>query len=93
MKFKVVVSDQAGADIDRLERWLLDRQASAAPRVGDAIRTKIADLQTLPNRGRLLTDGFREVLARFGRGAYVIRYRVVDRTVCITRIRHSRENR
>jgi plasmid stabilization system protein ParE len=49
-----------------------------------------------PERGRPATrSGFRELVVPFGRGAYVIRYRI-DRTrdaVVITRLWHGREQR
>jgi len=53
-------------------------------------------LRDLPERGRpAARRGYRELIVPFGRGAYVIRYRIdYDRnTVVIVRIWHGRELR
>jgi plasmid stabilization system protein ParE len=48
----------------------------------------------MPERGRPSpVEGFRELAIPFGRKVYVARYRVDARTVLITRIHHSNEDR
>lgn len=91
MSFKVVVTPKASADVDRLEAWLLAINPPAAAKVGPLLDNAIASLEALPNRGRLLSDGVRELVVRFGRAAYLVRYVVWEDTVLITGILHSRE--
>jgi len=48
-----------------------------------------------PRIGRALDaqGDLREVTARFGAGAYVLRYRIDGETIVIIRVRHSLERR
>ncbi len=49
-------------------------------------------LAEFPDRGRRgPIANFRELVVAFGRSAYVLRYRVGEAEVLITRIRHARE--
>ena len=52
----------------------------------------LASLATFPRRGRG-HEGPRELVVPFGRGPYVVRYRVFDDVVVITRVSHGRERR
>jgi plasmid stabilization system protein ParE len=55
-----------------------------------------SSLGDLPERGRPATrPGYRELVVPFGRGAYLIRYRIdfQRQTVVIVRIWHGREQR
>lgn len=90
----IQVSPRAYDDIQHLERWLAERAPQAAARVGPTLFAAMKSLEDFPERGRQAT-GFRgrELFARFGGQAYVIRYRVeVDRVVIAT-VHHSLERR
>lgn len=64
------------------------------PRAAEEIAKGIETLAEFPDRGRpMLRSGRREVFIPFGRGAYVIQYRVIDQVVFVARIFHSREDR
>jgi len=53
----------------------------------------MASLVELPERGRPRGTLTRELNAAFGRSIYVIRYRVIEEQVIITRVFHGRERR
>lgn len=84
-------------DIDRLQAFLAqkspDAAAMAARKIRDAARSLI---ETSPERGTSLgRSGFRQLFVRFGRGSYVIRYRLdtVRNELVVVRIWHGRERR
>jgi plasmid stabilization system protein ParE len=67
-----------------------------SPRSAERVRAStieaLESLNQMPNRGRPASEeDFRELVVRFGRTGYVIRYRVRDDVVDVTRIKHSRE--
>ena len=85
----------AFADIERLHAFLAPKNPRAANRVVDIIFAAAMSLRTAPRSGRPLDHGFRELVARFGKGGYVLRYRVDEEkdALIIVRIWHSRERR
>jgi plasmid stabilization system protein ParE len=92
----LVVSPEALADLHRLREFLATRNAGAADRATDALSRAIGSLAGFPDRGRLSAiDAVRELLVRFGRSAYVIRYahEVELETIVVLRVWHSREDR
>ena len=93
MKYRLVISSAASKDVDRLEAWLLDKDPGAAIEVGEVLERAIASLNELPERGRPVASDTRELDVKFGRGRYVVRYRVSERQVVVTRIFHGRERR
>jgi plasmid stabilization system protein ParE len=52
-------------------------------------------LRDAPRKGRPLGKIYRELIVRFGKSAYIIRYRIEDskQTVFVVRIWHGRERR
>lgn len=92
MSWRVVVSPEAAADLDRLEQWLLDKHPLAAERVGPLLRSALASLAELPHRGHG-RGVLRELVVRFGQNGYIVRYRVFEDVVLITRVFHAREDR
>lgn len=82
-------------DIDRLYRFLIDKDALAAERAMRTISSSADKLQGLPEIGRPMGDdtGRRELIVPFGAGAYVLRYRIHRATVVIIRVWHGREAR
>jgi plasmid stabilization system protein ParE len=59
-----------------------------------AIASAIQSLDQFPERGALVRGAnWRELVVRFGRDGYVVRYRVTPSVVLVTRIFHGREDR
>jgi plasmid stabilization system protein ParE len=54
---------------------------------------RILSLSEQPFKGVERPSDMREIFVKFGKSAYVIRYRVTDDAVIITRIWHGRQNR
>jgi plasmid stabilization system protein ParE len=89
---RIIIAPQALDDIERLVQWLLEAGAEqAAARAKLTIEAAIDSLEDFPERGASRGRGMRELIAPFGAGAYVLRYRVGANAVLIARIRHSRE--
>jgi addiction module RelE/StbE family toxin len=86
---------QAYADVERLHDFLSAKNPNAADRVVDLLFESAKSLKDVPDKGRPLKAGFRELIVAFGKGAYILRYRV-DETktaIVVARIWHSREKR
>ena len=85
----------ARRDIGRLVEFLAERNEPAATKAGELIIDAVTSLSTLSERGHpAAVQGWRDLFVRFGRGGYIIRYRVVDdKTVFVTRIFHNLERR
>lgn len=93
---KVIVSDEASVDLDRLQAFLFEKDARAARRAIAAIVSAIDSLEIFPERGRpSAAKGSRDLTIRFGKSAYIVRYvyRASRRTVMIVRVWHGREDR
>ena len=92
---KVSLSAVAVGDLDRLGRFLGERNPAAAVRAAKTIADAIASIGQMPGRGASTMKGARRLSVAFGRGAYLIDYRVdhQEAVTLILRIRHSREAR
>jgi len=91
---KIVWCPEASEDIDTLYHSLNERNDWAASRLLRVIQMTVANLMSKPAAGRPMADdsGRREIFLRFGAGAYVIRYRIVDPTsLAIIRVSHVAE--
>ena len=86
---------EALADVERLHDFLVRKDPTVAARAVRAILDGAGRLQELPELGRPLADGTdrRELVVRFGAGAYVLRYRIDRDAAVIIRVWHSREAR
>lgn len=94
----VRLSPEAISDLDRLDRFLRERNPAAADRMLSEVYASALSLRIHAARGaRWQFDSgqhdVRELLVLFGRQAYVIRYQILDDAVRILRIHHSREDR
>ena len=90
----VLVSQRAANDVSRLEDWLIERNPSAAIKVGRLLREAFSSLAELPERTAVIDAAqHRELVLRFGRGGYVIRYVIRPDAVVVTRVWHSLEDR
>jgi toxin ParE1/3/4 len=93
---KLIVSETALADLERLHAFLADKSPRAASRAVSALVAAVESLNHVPERGRPAgLPHTRELIVPFGRSNYVIRY--LNRTgpdeLVIFRIWHSREAR
>ena len=87
-------SAEALRDVGRLHAFLKPHSAVAASKVVGAIRTAAGFLGENPGAGRPMNDERREWFARFGAGAYVLRYRLTPAGEgFILRVWHTRELR
>lgn len=88
---QVIILPAALRGLERLENFLLDKNAEAAARVGNTLLKAMYRLGESPYIGRPFGDK-RQLIIRFGRGAYIITYKVVDgQAVYILSVRHGRE--
>ncbi len=91
---RVIVSTRAASDVERLDEWLRAKGADKAADRLDRLLVKYIDSRAeMAERGRQLDGGLREIVAPFGRSAYLIQYEVRPETVVIGRILHRLERR
>ncbi|WP_420226610.1 type II toxin-antitoxin system RelE/ParE family toxin [Pigmentiphaga litoralis] len=82
------------ADVQRLYRFLVLKDAVAGRRAVKAIRSGVKVLAAQPHLGRPIADldtDFRECLIEFGDSGYVTLYRTKGDAVAILAVRHQRE--
>jgi plasmid stabilization system protein ParE len=90
---KLVWLDSAVDDVVRLRQFIIQENPDAAKRAAASIKEALQCLIEVPHIGKPVTDltDYRDLLARFGAGGYVIRYRVYLDTIFIVHVRHYRE--
>lgn len=93
MKLRILAS--ARNDLDRLHAFLSPKNPEAANRAVDLIYESALSLRDGAGKGRPLKSGFRDLIVPFGKGAYVLRYRINEAlgAVVVVRIWPSREKR
>jgi len=85
---------EAVRDLVRLREFLGHKNPGAVERAALRIREAAGVLRERPELGRVVEDeAFRDLVARFGSGAYVLRYRIDEDAVVVVRVWHSREER
>ena len=85
---------EALGDVERLHKFLREKNPRAAARAAKAILDGAKFLKSAPQAGRPMPDdtGRREWFISFGAGSYVLRYMLEDGdTAVIIRVWHSRE--
>lgn len=85
---------QALADVQRLHRFLIDKDPDAAKRAVQSIRASARFLATQPRIGHPAEDmdpEFREWLIPFGQSGYLVLYRLDGEDVVLLAVRHGRE--
>lgn len=93
---KIVVTDGALGDLERLRIFLAEKDVDAGERAKFTLVEAIDSLMTFPDRGRpSLLPGTRELVVKFGQSAYIVRYayRSSADAVYIYRVWHGREHR
>ncbi|HWF77184.1 MAG TPA: type II toxin-antitoxin system RelE/ParE family toxin [Caulobacteraceae bacterium] len=94
MKRRVRLTSPANRDLTRLIDYLDVRSPAAALRAFETLDAAIRSLDEFSERGRPGSEpGLRELIVRFGSGAYVVQYRVDAQEVVVARIFHGREDR
>jgi len=80
--------------VRRLESWLIEKDISAAERIGPLLFEAMMSLSEFPERGvQALRARGRELFVPFGANGYVSRYRVEATWVLIATVHHSLEDR
>jgi plasmid stabilization system protein ParE len=93
---KLIVSEEAVADLVRLRDFPMNRNPGAAQRATAAIANAIRSLDPSPERGRPSgANDTRELVVPFGRSAYILRYAILteENEIVILRVWHGREQR
>jgi plasmid stabilization system protein ParE len=90
---KIVYSPNAVSNLERLYRFLADKNPDAALRAIRTVRDKLKMLSRFPGLGPVDPEqpDDRELFIPFGAAGYVARYRTDGRTVVILAVRHVRE--
>ena len=91
---RLIWTPEALADVQRLYRWLLPKDADAAKRAIAAIRGGVGILAQQPRMGRPVEDmdpEYREKPIDFGNSGYVALYRVDQDAVMLLAVRHRKE--
>jgi plasmid stabilization system protein ParE len=90
---QVVLSRNAGLDLERLHRFLAEKNPGAARRAMRTIRDKLRALEQFPRLGPADPDrpGTRQFFMPYGAAGCVARYEVQEDTVIVLAIRHMRE--
>ena len=91
---RVIWSQAALLDVQRLYRLIAPKNLDAAKRAVKAVRTGFNVLQLQSAIGRPIDDmptEFREWIIDFGDSGYVVRYRIDSELVVILAIRHQKE--
>lgn len=91
---RLIWSPEALADVQRLHRFLAEKNKGAAQRAVKAIRESVKILSYQPEIGRPAGDmepEYREWLIDFGNSGYVALYRFDGETAVIVAVRHPKE--
>ena len=91
---RLIWSQPALLDVQRLYRFLTSKNPDAAQRAVRAIRQGVKVLAQQPGIGRPIADmpeEFREWIIDFGDSGYVARYRIASDAVTILAVRHQKE--
>jgi plasmid stabilization system protein ParE len=91
---RLIWSQQALRDVQRVHRFLAEKNPDAATRAVRAIRQGVKVLAKQPGIGRPvehMEPEFREWLIDFGDSGYVVMYRFEGATAVLLALRHQRE--
>jgi plasmid stabilization system protein ParE len=93
---KLIFSDPALDDLERLRGFLNDQNPEASRRAAAVIMRALETLEEFPKRGTpSRRSGLRELVIPFGQAAYIVRYAldVAMSELIILRVWHGREER
>jgi plasmid stabilization system protein ParE len=83
----------AEADIERITAFLSKETAGRAERAIDRLERGFENLSVFPEMGAAIGGGLRQMVIRDRWNAFVVRYRIKDDSILITRIWHGLEDR
>ena len=83
----------AERDLDRFEDFLADMSELAAKRRMRWLRAEIHSLADNPRRGQARGRQRFQLVLRYARSSYLVRYTLTRDRVIVTRIWHGKENR
>jgi len=91
----ILFSSEAVSDIERIREFLYVKNPEAAARAVRSIWAALERVEHFPKIGKpIAVGGIRQIIVRFGRRGYIVRYRIWPNDVIfVTRIWHSREAR
>lgn len=94
MTRRVELRPAAERDLDRFAEFLAPLSERAAENCRSWLHESLRKLGDRPFIGRpSAKEGYRELTLKFAKVSYLVRYRVTDDAVIITRIWHGKENR
>ena len=82
----VVWTDTALADLASIDNYIHQFNPTAAAKVANSLSEAANSLEEFPERGHPIGRGYRDLVAIW---PYLIRYRIVEDTAIILRIRHG----
>ena len=91
---RLIYTEDALADLDRLADFLLANEPVAAAETASLIEEAVQVLRNHPLIGRDAEDGMRELMVSRGRTGYVVMYSIeqaAEDVVLVLAIRHQRE--
>jgi len=90
---KVIYSDEALADLERIIEFLLESSPAAAAAALSQIRSAVTILEAHPRVGRRIDAHRRELVITYGAAGYLALYRhdVPQDVVRVLRLRHQLE--
>ena len=91
---RLIWSESALRDVQRLYRFLADNNSEAAKRAVKAIRASVRIITQHPEIGRPaegMEPEYREWVADFGDSGYTALYRYEGETALIVAVRHQKE--
>ena len=90
---KVIYSDEALVDLERIIEFLLESSPAAAAAALSQIRSAVTILEAHPRVGRRIDAHRRELVITYGAAGYLALYRhdVPRDVVRVLRLRHQRE--
>lgn len=91
--YAVTLTPGALSDLDRLDRFLREKNPAAANRMLAAFNSAFQRLTENPfDSPSRPTESIRARIVRFGKGGYICLYRVNDRNVTVARLFHAKED-
>ena len=83
----------AEADIERITAFLSKETIGRAERAINRLEHGFENLSAFPEMGVAVAGGLRQMVIRDQWNAFVVRYRILDDAILITRIWHGLEDR
>ncbi len=95
--YKIEWLPEATSDLVRLRAFIKKENSLAAKKAAQRILSVVNLLAKNPGAGMPsqdeACDEFRDLYVPFGKGGYIVRYRIKQRSVVVVRVWHSREER